>query len=90
MDAAPTVGHGWHRHYYHGLGHASDLRNVPVTTLQSSLLSYVVNVHVNVGIMLFDCVRRIRQMRIQLSGRTSRLCLLNVEYVSVHHCCFSM
>ena len=56
MDAALAVGHGWHQHYYHGLGHPTDPRNVPVTTLQSSLLSYVVNVHVNVGIMLFSVV----------------------------------
>jgi hypothetical protein len=48
-----------------------------VTTLQSLLLSYIVNIHVNVGIMLFYCVRGIGQMRIQLSGRTSRLRPLN-------------
>ena len=90
MDATPAVGRGWHQHYYHGLGHPSDPQNVPVTTLQSSLLSYVVNVHVNVGIMLFYCVRWIRQMRIQISGCTSRLCPLDDEYVSVHHYCFSL
>ena len=90
MDAAPTVGCGWHQHYCHGLDNASGPRNIPVTTLQSSLLSYVVNVHVNVGNMLFYCVRRIEQMRIQLSGCTSRLHLLNDEYVLVYHCCFSL
>ena len=90
MDVTPTVGRGWHRHYYHVLGHPSDPRNVLVTALQSSLLSYVINVHVNVDIMLFYCVHRIGQMRIQLSGRTSRLRPLKDEYVPVHHCCFSL
>ena len=90
MDVAPATGHGWHRHYCHGISHPSDPRNVPVTTLQSSILSYVVNVHVNVGIMLFYCVCRIRQMRIQLSGHTSRLHPLNDEYVLVYHYCFSL
>jgi hypothetical protein len=71
------VGRGWHRHYCHGHSHPSDPRNVSVTTLQSLLLSYIVNIHVNVGIMLFYCVRGIGQMRIQLSGRTSRLRPLN-------------
>ena len=90
MDVALATGCGWHQHYYHGLDNPSDPRNVPVTTLQSSLLSYVVNVHVNVGIMLFYCVRQIGQMRNLLSGRTSRLHPLNDEYVLVHHCCFSL
>jgi hypothetical protein len=72
MDVAPAAGCGWHWHYCHGLGHPSDPRNVPVTTLKSSLLSYVVNVHVNVGIMLFYYVRWIRQMRNLLSSCTSR------------------
>ena len=90
MDVVPTVGHGWHQHYCHGLSHPSDPRNVPVTALQSLLLSYAINVHVNVGIMLFYYVRRIRQMRIQLSAHTSRLRPLNDEYVLMHHCCFSL
>ena len=59
MDVALAMGRGWYRHYCHGFGHPSDPRNVPVTTLQSSLLSYDVNVHVNVSIMLFYYVRRI-------------------------------
>ena len=90
MDATPTAGRGWHRHYCQGLGHPSDPRNVLVTTLQLSLLSYVVNVYVNVGIMLLYCVRRIGQMHIPLSHHTSRLRPLNDEYVLVHHCCFSL
>ena len=56
MDAALVVGCGWHRHYCHGLDHPSDPRNIPVTSLQSLLLSYVVNVHVNVGIVLLSVV----------------------------------
>ena len=59
MNVAPSVGRGWYRHYCHGLSHPSDPRNIPVTTLQSLLLSYVVNVLVNVGIVLFYYVRRI-------------------------------